>query len=96
MLAYSTNPRCEKRSTEPFGAYSSVALITHARLSKHRGRDLAERFLTDLKENHRVGDAKFLIDGMGYLTALARTDLSGNLNYTDRNIVEMVFQTYTM
>jgi len=33
---------------------------------------------------------------MGYLTALARTDLSGELNYTDRNIVEKLFQTYTM
>jgi len=33
---------------------------------------------------------------MGYLTALARTDLSGELNYTDRNIVKKFFQTYTM
>ena len=33
---------------------------------------------------------------MGYLTALARTDLGGELNYTDRNIVEKLFQTYTM
>jgi len=33
---------------------------------------------------------------MGYLTALARTDLSGVLNCTDHNIVEKLFQTYTM
>jgi len=33
---------------------------------------------------------------MCYLTALARTDLSGELNYADRNIVEKLFQTYTM
>ncbi len=33
---------------------------------------------------------------MGYLTALARTELSGELNYTDRNIVEKFFQTYIM
>jgi len=33
---------------------------------------------------------------MGYLTTLARTTLSGDLNYTDRNIVEKLFQTYTM
>ena len=33
---------------------------------------------------------------MGYLTAVARTDLGGELNYTDRNIVEKLFQTYTM
>ena len=33
---------------------------------------------------------------MGYLTALAKTDLTGDLNYSDRNIVEKLFQTYTM
>ena len=70
--------------------------MLHARLSWHRGRDPAEQFLDELKEKHRVGDAEFLVDGMGYLTALARTDLSGELNYTDRNIVEKLFQTYTM
>jgi putative transposase len=71
-------------------------VVLHARLSWHRGRDPAEEFLDELKEKHRVSDAEFLVDGMGYLTALARTDLSGELNYTDRNIVEKLFQTYTM
>ena len=33
---------------------------------------------------------------MGYLTALARTDLTGHLGYSERNIVEKLFQTYTM
>ncbi|EMA55907.1 integrase [Halococcus salifodinae DSM 8989] len=33
---------------------------------------------------------------MGYLTALAKTDLLGDLNYSERNIVEKLFQTYTM
>ena len=59
-------------------------------------RDPAEQFLDELKENHRVRDAVFLVDGMGYLTALSRTDLDGELNYTDRSIVEKLFQTYTM
>jgi len=71
-------------------------VMLHARLLWHRGRDPAEQFLTELKEKHRVGDAEFLVDGMGYLTALARTDLGGELKYTDRNIVEKLFQTYTM
>jgi len=71
-------------------------VVLHARLSWHRGRDPPEEFLDELKEKHRVSDAEFLVDGMGYLTALARTDLSGELNYTDRNIVEKLFQTYTM
>ena len=33
---------------------------------------------------------------MDYLAVPARTDLSGEVNYTDRNIVEKLFQTYTM
>ena len=33
---------------------------------------------------------------MGYLTVLARTDLRGELTYTDRNIVEKLFETDTM
>lgn len=33
---------------------------------------------------------------MGYLTALARTKLNGHLDYSERNIVEKLFQTYTM
>jgi putative transposase len=33
---------------------------------------------------------------MEYLTALAKTDLSGHLDYSERNIVEKLFQTYTM
>lgn len=33
---------------------------------------------------------------MGYLTALAKTDLTGDLNYSERNVVEKLFQTYTM
>jgi len=70
--------------------------VLYARLSWHRGRDPAEQFLTELKEKHCVSDAEFLVDGMGYLTALARTDLGGELNYTDRNIVEKFFQIYTM
>ena len=71
-------------------------VVLHARLSWHRGHDPAERFFNELKEKHRVSGAEFLVDGMGYLTALARTDLSGELNYTDRNIVEKLFHTYTM
>ena len=33
---------------------------------------------------------------MGYITAFAKTDFSSRLNYTDRNIVEKLFQTFTM
>ena len=71
-------------------------VVLHARLSEHRGRDPAETFLRELKEKHCVEDAEFLVDGMGYLTALARVDLSGHLDYSERNIVGKLFQTYTM
>ena len=33
---------------------------------------------------------------MGYLTALAKIDLDAHLDYTDRNIVEKLFQTFTV
>jgi putative transposase len=48
------------------------------------------------KEKHRVSDAELLINGIGYLTALAQTKLSGDFNYSDRNIVEKLLQTFTM
>ncbi|MFB6253850.1 MAG: IS6 family transposase, partial [Halobacteriaceae archaeon] len=37
-----------------------------------RGTDPAAAFLHRLTEKHDVDDAAFLVDGMGYLTALAR------------------------
>ena len=70
--------------------------MLHARLSRNRGTEPATTFRRELKEEHRVSDAEFLIDGMDYLTALAKTDLDGHLDYTDRNIVEKLFQTFTM
>ena len=71
-------------------------VVLHARLSQRRGTEPATTFLRELKEEHRVADAEFFVDGMGYLTALAKTDLTGDLNYSERNIVEKLFQTYTM
>ena len=66
-------------------------VVLHAQLSWHRGRNPVVEFLDELKENYHVSDTEFLVEGVGYLTALARTDLSGELNYTDRNIVEKLF-----
>lgn len=78
----------------PIDGESNVVL--EARLSRNRGRDPAETLLTERTENHCVEDTEFLVDGMGYLTALARTNLSGHLDYSERNIVEKLFQTYIM
>jgi transposase-like protein len=41
-------------------------------------------------------DTEFLVDAGGYLTALARHDLSGHLDYHDRNHIEKWFQTVAM
>lgn len=71
-------------------------VVPHARFSHHRGADPATTFLHELKEKHRVAEAVFLVDGIGYFTPLDKTDLTGNLNYSDRDIVERLFQTYTM
>ena len=71
-------------------------VVPHTRLSQNHGTDPATTFLRELKEEHRVSDAEFLVDDMGYLTALAKTDLLGDLNYSERNNVEKLFQTYTM
>jgi len=61
-----------------------------------RGTDPAAAFLHRLTEEHKVDNTEFLVDGMGYLTALARHNLSGHLDYNDRNYIEKWFQTVTM
>jgi transposase-like protein len=60
------------------------------------GTDPAAAFLHRLTEKHDVDDTEFLVDSGGYLTALFRHELSGQLNYTDRNHIEKWFQTVTM
>jgi transposase-like protein len=57
------------------------------------GTDLAAAFLHRLTEKHDVSDTEFLVDGGGYLTALFRHVLSGQLDYRERNHIEKWFQT---
>jgi len=61
-----------------------------------RGIGPASAFLHRLTQKHDVSDAEFLTDAGGYLTASARLDLHGGLNYTERNLIEKCFQTVTM
>ena len=56
----------------------------------------ASAFLPELKQHHDLEEAEFLVDEMGYLTALARTDLGGHLDYSMRNLIEKWFQTLKM
>jgi putative transposase len=71
-------------------------LLLGVRLSQRRGTDPATAFLGQLAEKHDLSETTFLVDGMGYLTALARCDLGGHLDYVDRNKIEKWFQTLAM
>jgi len=61
-----------------------------------RGICPAAAFLHRLTEEHNVAETGFLVDAGGCLTALARQELSGQLNYTGRNHIEKWFQMVTM
>jgi putative transposase len=71
-------------------------LLLGVRVSRGRGTRPARAFLTELKAQHDLSETEFLVDGMGYLTALAQTDLGGHLDYVMRNLIEKWFQTLTM
>ena len=60
------------------------------------GSDPAAAFLHRLTEKYDVSDTEFLVDAVGYLTALACPDLRGGLNYNERNFIEKWFQTVVM
>jgi transposase-like protein len=71
-------------------------LLLEIDVYSRRGTDPAAAFLHRLTENHNVSDTEFLVDAAGYLTALARRELSGQLNYSERNSIEKWFQTVAM
>ena len=78
--------------TEWYWLYAAIdldsKLLLGVHLSQRRGTTPAAAFLVDLKAHHDLSDAYFLVDGFGYLTALARTDLRGDLEYVHRNTIE--------
>jgi putative transposase len=71
-------------------------LLLEIDVYSRRGTDPAAAFLHRLTEKHDVADTEFLVDSGGYLTALFRHELSGQLNYEERNHIEKWFQTVTM
>ncbi len=71
-------------------------LILDVAVFGRRGTDPAAAFLHRLTEKHDLSDAMFLVDGYGYLTALSRLGLSGQLNYVERNLIEKWFHTFKM
>jgi putative transposase len=58
--------------------------------------DPAAAFLSGLDEKHHLSDTVFLVDRFGYRTALSRLGLSGQVDYTDRNLIEKWFHTLKM
>jgi len=71
-------------------------LLLEIDVFSRRGTDPAAAFLHRLTENHDLADTELLVDASGYLTALARHELSGQLNYRTRNHIKKWFQTVTM
>ena len=71
-------------------------LLLEIDVCSRRGTDPAAAFVHRLTEKHDLADTEFLVDAGGYLTALARHELSGRLDYRTRNHIEKWFQTVTM
>jgi transposase-like protein len=71
-------------------------LLLEINVYSRRGTDPAAAFLHRFTEKHDVLDTEFLVDAGGYLTAHFRHDLSGYLDYEERNHIEKWFQTVSM
>ncbi len=75
---------------------TATTLLLGAELFEQCGTDATTAFLRSLDRKHEFSDNVFLVDGYGYLTALARLNLSGRLDYSFRNYFEKWFQTLRM
>ncbi|QIO25342.1 IS6 family transposase [Haloarcula sp. JP-L23] len=71
-------------------------LLLEVDVFSRRGTDPAAAFLHRLTQKHDVADTEFLVDAAGYLTALERRELSGQLDYRERNHIEKLFHIVTM
>lgn len=85
---------------EQFWLYAAIdvdsKLLLGVRVSRWQAECPASAFLTKLKGRRDLSEVEFLVDGLGYLTVLAQTDLGGHLNYVTRNLIEKWFQTLKM
>ena len=71
-------------------------LLLEIDVYSRRGIGPAAAFLYRLTEKHDVSDVEFLVDAGGYLIALFRHDLSGQLDYSRRSHIEKWFQMVSM
>ena len=67
---------------------TDTKLILDVQLFGRHGTDPAVAFLHGLRDKHDLSEAEFLVDQLGYRTALSRLGLNVQVNYTDRNLVE--------
>jgi len=74
----------------------NTKLILGVDLFGSHGTDPAAAFLHELSVKHDLSEAVFLVVGFGYQTSLDRLGLSGQRDYTDRNLIEKWFQTLRM
>jgi len=58
-------------------------LLLEIDVYSRRGTDPIAAFLHRPSEKHDIAETEFLVDAGGYLTALARRELSGQLNYSE-------------
>jgi putative transposase len=58
-------------------------LLLEIDVFSRRRTDPTAAFLHRLTEKHDVAETEFLVDAVGYLTALARRELSGQLDYRE-------------
>jgi putative transposase len=75
---------------------TETKLILDVALFGRHGTDPAAAFLHRLDEKYDLSDTVVLVDQFGYRTALARLGLSGQVNYTERNLIEKWFHTLKM
>jgi putative transposase len=71
-------------------------LLLEIDVHSRRGTDPTAAFLHRLTENHDISDREFLVNAGGYLTALARRELSGQLDYSDRSHSKKWFQAVSV
>lgn len=71
-------------------------LLLDVELFDRRDTDPATEFLEQLTEKHGLSNTEVPGDSCGYLLAIFRLGLSGNLGYVDQSHIEKWFHTCKM
>ncbi len=71
-------------------------LILVVALFRHHGTDPTAAFRHRVCEKHEYSETVFLASAFNYRTAFSRLGLNGQVNYTERNLIEKWFHTLKM